>query len=151
METLRNFFTQEDEQLILSAIQEAERQTSGEIRVRIERKAGKNPMKVACKAFEALGMRETELNNGILFVLAIEDCQFVILGDDGINAKVPEGFWDEVKETILNHFRRGLFVAGLSEGIKLAGEQLSAFFPHQKEDVNELPDTISYADEGDSK
>lgn len=108
-------------------------------------------MAAARKAFEALGMWETELHNGILFLLAIEDHQFVILGDDGINDRVPEGFWDKAKEVFLDHSRRGLFGKGLAEGIKLAGEQLAAFFPYQREDVNELPETISYADEGSAK
>ena len=148
MKSLRSFFTADDEKRILSAVQEAESRTSGEIRVHIERKAGKDPMRVAREAFESLGMRNTELHNGVLFVLALEDRQFVVLGDDGINEKVPDGFWDEVKDVVLGHFRKNLFAQGLAEGIKLAGEQLSTFFPHQKEDVNELPNAISYADEG---
>lgn len=148
---LRNFFTNDDERLILSAVREAESQTSGEIRVHIEKKAGKHPLKVARKAFEALGMRDTELHNGVLFVLALEDRQFIILGDDGINEKVPDGFWDEVKDVVLNHFRENRFAQGLAEGIQLAGVQLSTFFPHQKGDINELPDAISYADEGKAK
>jgi uncharacterized membrane protein len=70
------------------------------------------------------------------------------LGDDGINEKVPEGFWDKVKDVVLEHFRKGLFAKGLDEGIKLAGEQLATFFPYKKKDMNELSNTISYADEG---
>ncbi len=152
METLRSFFTEDDERLILSAIQNAESRTSGEIRVRIEKKAGKNAIAVARKAFEALGMRDTELHNGVLFVLALKDRKFVILGDDGIDEKVPSGFWDKVKDVVLEHFRKDLFAKGLAEGIKLAGEQLSTFFPYQKGDIDELPDAISYADkEGGAK
>ena len=70
MRDIRSFFTEDDEKLILSAVQEAESRTSGEIRVHIEKKAGKNPMRIARKAFESLGMRNTELHNGILFFLA---------------------------------------------------------------------------------
>ena len=147
MGTLREFFTKEDEGLILSAIQNAESRTSGEIRVRIEKKAP-DAMAVARRAFIALGMRDTELRNGVLFVLSLEDRKFVILGDDGINEKVPEGFWNKVKDVVLENFRNGLFAKGLSEGIKLAGEQLATYFPHQKGDINELPDGISYAEEG---
>ena len=147
MGTLREFFTKEDEGLILSAIQNAESRTSGEIRVRIEKKAP-DAMAVARRAFIALGMRDTELRNGVLFVLSLEDRKFVILGDDGINEKVPEGFWNKVKDVVLENFRNGLFAKGLSEGIKLAGEQLATYFPHQKGDINELPDGISCAEEG---
>lgn len=146
MENPKKFFTDDDEKRILSAIKEAESHTSGEIRVRIEKKGGKDPMAVARKAFEALGMRKTELHNGVLFVLITEERTFVILGDDGINKKVPADFWNKVKDIVLEDFRKGLFAEGLSEGIKLAGEQLSTFFPYQKADTNELPDAISYAE-----
>lgn len=148
MGDLRSFFTKDDEKLILSAVQEAESHTSGEIRVHIEKKAGKDPMRVAREAFESLGMRNTELHNGVLFVLALEDRKFVILGDDGINEKVPDDFWENVKDVVLDHFRKNLFAKGLAEGVKLAGDQLSTFFPHQKGDMDELPNAISYADEG---
>jgi len=147
METLRDFFTKEDESFILSAIQEAESQTSGEIRLRIEKNAGEDAMGTARKAFENLGMRNTELHNGILFVLALEDRKFIILGDDGINQKVPEGFWDDVRNLVIEHFQNKLFAKGLAEGIKLAGKQLSTFFPCQEGDVNELTNEISYSDE----
>lgn len=148
MGILRDFFTEADKKLILSAIQEAESCTSGEIRVHIAKKAGKRPLTVARKAFENLGMRNTELHNGVLFVLALEDRKFVVLGDDGINEKVPDGFWDKVRDVVIENFHNDLFSKGLAEGIKLAGEQLAGFFPHQAEDVDELPDAISYADEG---
>ena len=151
MKTLKGFFTPDDERRILSAIRDAESRTSGEIRVRIERKAGNDPMALTRKAFESIGMRNTALHNGILFVLFLEDKKFAILGDDGINKKVPDGFWNKVKNTVQEHFRKGLFTEGLVEGVKEIGEQLATFFPHQRQDRNELPDVISYATEGNTE
>ncbi len=147
MGDLRSFFSDEDEELILTAIREAETNTSGEIRVHIEKTAGEDHMVIARKAFVDLGMRNTELHNGVLFFLAIEDRRFVILGDDGINEKVPDDFWDAVRDAVITEFKQERFAQGLSEGIKLAGVQLAKFFPYQKGDDNELPDAISYADE----
>jgi len=147
MRSLKSFFSPSDEKAILEAIREAESRTSGEIRVRVERKAGKDPMAVAHQAFDALGMRNIELRHGVLFLVATEDRSFVILGDAGIHAKVPRGFWNKVRDVVIKHFRKKAFAKGLVEGIKLAGEQLATFFPHQAADVNELPDAISYADE----
>ena len=144
MENQKKFFDEDDEKRILTAIKEAESRTSGEIRVRIEGKGGKDPMTVARKAFETLGMRKTELHNGVLFVLITEERTFVILGDNGINEKVPSDFWNNVKDVVLEHFRKGLFAEGLAEGIKLAGEQLAKFFPHQRGDINELSNALSY-------
>ncbi len=151
MGSVRNFFTKEDERVILSAIREAESHTSGEIRVRVERKAGRHPMRTARKAFVRLGMRKTRLRNGVLFFLGVNQRAFVVLGDDGINDKVPQGFWDAVRDVVQEHFQKGLFAEGLAEGIRRAGQQLATFFPCEKRDIDELPNAISYAREGRDK
>ena len=151
MKDITNFFTENDEKIILDAIREAESQTSGEIRVRIDKKTNGDEVDSARKAFELLGMRNTELHNGVLFYLATEEKKFVILGDDGINEKVPNNFWVKVKDVVLKNFRKNDFAKGLAEGIILAGQQLSTFFPLQNDDINELPDAISYSEDGDVK
>lgn len=135
--------------MIISEIRKAEALTSGEIKLRIEKKAGENPMKLARIAFNNLGMRKTKLRNGVLFFLAIDDRKFVILGDNGINKKVPKDFWNNTRDIMQEHFQRGEFVQGLTQGVRLAGEQLSKFFPCNKNDVNELPDAISFEEEGE--
>ena len=94
--------------------------------------------------FRKLGMQKTAERNGVLFYLAVKDKKFAIIGDGGINAKVPEGFWDNVKDLLQKNFREGKFTEGLSEGIILAGEQLKSHFPHSRDDVNELSDEISF-------
>jgi len=150
MKKLSNFFTSDEKAGILDAIGRAEKNTSGEIRLRIEKNSGDNPLENTREAFIKLGMRETELKNGILFYLSLEDRQFAILGDEGIDEKVPENFWDSVVETVISSFKDGNFAEGLARGIELAGEQLAEYFPYQKEDSNELPDAISFEDEEDS-
>jgi uncharacterized membrane protein len=89
-------------------------------------------------------MHKTDLRNGVLFFLAVKDRKFAILGDAGINAAVPDNFWDEVKETVLAEFKQERFAEGLEKGILMAGEKLKEFFPYQSDDVNELPDDISF-------
>jgi uncharacterized membrane protein len=79
-----------------------------------------------------------------LFYLAIKNQQFAILGDAGINKVVPENFWDSIKETMFNYFKEDKFTEGLSEGIKMAGEQLKEHFSYQQDDINELSDDISF-------
>jgi uncharacterized membrane protein len=93
-------------------------------------------------------MRKTSLRNGVLFFLGVNQRRFVVLGDDGINQKVPEGFWDSVRDIVQEHFRKGLFAEGLAEGIRRAGKQLATFFPCERGDINELPNAISYGREG---
>ena len=139
-----SFFSKEEQAHILASIREAELNTSGEIRVHIETECKEDVLDRAAWLFEKLGMKKTAERNGVLFYLAINDRKFAILGDAGINAKVPAGFWDEIKEILKKNFGEGHFVKGLSEGISLAGIQLQAHFPYVKADVNELSDEISF-------
>ncbi|SFE63955.1 TPM domain-containing protein [Thermophagus xiamenensis] len=139
-----NIFTEAEKQEITNAIKEAELNTSGEIRVHIEKSCPGDVLDRAAFIFEKLKMHKTKLRNGVLFYLAVKDRKFAILGDAGINARVPEGFWDEVKELMVAHFKNGELAKGLEEGIKMAGEQLKTYFPWQKDDVNELSDEISF-------
>jgi uncharacterized membrane protein len=136
--------TQEQNQEIVNAIKEAEGNTSGEIRVHIENRCREDVMDRAAYVFEQLEMHKTELRNGVLFYLALKDHKFAILGDVGINAKVPENFWDNIKEKMLGLFAEGKFTEALSTGIIMAGEQLKKHFPYQTGDINELNDEISF-------
>ena len=138
------FFTKEQQAQILAAVKEAENETSGEIRVHIETSCQEDVLDRAAWIFKKLGMHKTAERNGVLFYLAVDDRKFAVIGDAGINSKVPAGFWDDVKDLLQNNFREGKFTEGLSEGIILAGTHLKKHFPHKKDDVNELSDEISF-------
>lgn len=144
MANASSFFTEEDQTKILSAVKEAEEETSGEIRVHIETSCSGDVLDRAAWIFGKLGMHKTALRNGVLFYLAVVDKKFAVIGDAGINAKVPVDFWDKAKEMMLTNFKAGSFTEGLAKGILMAGEQLKTHFPHQSDDVNELPDEISF-------
>jgi len=137
-------FTKEQQKQIVEAIKQAEHNTSGEIRVHIEKSCKIDVLDRAANVFAMLKMHKTKLRNGVLFYLSIEDRKFAILGDAGINAKVPENFWDSVKDTVLEQFKQGNQTEGLIKGILMAGEKLKTHFPYQKDDVNELSDEISF-------
>lgn len=139
-----NFFSNQEKTLIKGAVQEAELNTSGEIRVHIENRCREDLMDRAAWWFSKLEMHKTEKRNGVLFYLAIKDRKFAILGDAGINAVTPEGFWDGISDKMTASFAEGKFAEGLREGILMAGEQLKVHFPYQDDDVNELPDDISF-------
>lgn len=142
--TPKNFFTDQQRKQIEDAIRTAEKNTSGEIRVHLESKCPDDVLDRCAYLFGKLGMHKTELRNGVLFYLATEDKKFAVIGDAGINSKVPGDFWDGIKEEMKAKFQAGDFVTGLSEGILRCGEQLKSHFPYQKDDVNELPDEISF-------
>lgn len=144
MPDIRNFFTEEEKKNIVNAIKEAELNTSGEIRLHLENRCKIDVLDRAANIFAKLEMHKTKLRNGVLFYLAVKDQKFAILGDAGINAKVPDNFWDKIKDHILSNFKEGKYAKGLEEGIKMAGEQLKKHFPYQSDDVNELSDDISF-------
>jgi uncharacterized membrane protein len=142
----RRFFKTNDKQKIMTAIEKSERLTSGEIRVHVESKVRNNVADVIGRAkevFESLGMAKTELHNGVLIYLAVEDHKFAIIGDCGIDKVVPQDFWDETKEKMQALFKEGKFADGVCLGITLAGEHLAKYFPCQMGDVNELTNEIS--------
>jgi uncharacterized membrane protein len=141
------FFSREEKERITAAIGEAELNTSGEIRVHIERRCKEDVLDHAAYLFEKLGMHKTEQRNGVLFYLAVDDHKFAILGDAGINTVTPDDFWDTIKEKMLSEFQENRFCDGLVKGIQLAGEQLQGHFPYQDGDVNELSDDISFGDQ----
>ncbi|NIJ46297.1 putative membrane protein [Wenyingzhuangia heitensis] len=138
-----NFFSKEQETQIVNAIKEAEKNTSGEIRVHIEATFKGEAMDRAIAVFNDLKMHETEARNGVLFYVATQAKQFVILGDDGINDVVPDNFWETTKNKVINQFKQGQFAQGLVEGIQEAGQQLKTYFKYQSDDTNELSDEIS--------
>ncbi|MBX9850679.1 MAG: TPM domain-containing protein [Cytophagaceae bacterium] len=140
----RDFFTKENEAAIVSAIKEAEKNTSGEIQVHIEKTCKNDVLDRAADVFAMLKMHKTKDRNGVLFYLAIKDQKFAILGDAGINEAVPHNFWEEIKDMMQEKFKKGEFTEGLCEGIKKAGMQLKAHFPYQSDDKNELSDQVSF-------
>lgn len=141
------FFNEEEEAAIIAAIQQAEKNTSGEIRVHLHEATDKSLMRDAKTAFQKMGMQKTRARNGVLIFLVPSEKKFAILGDKGINDVVPAYFWDTVKDKMQYYFRRGLFVEGICAGIDQVGLQLKAYFPFQKGDVNELSNEISYQEE----
>jgi uncharacterized membrane protein len=141
-----SFFTKEQKAQILDAIKEAEKETSGEIRVHIETRLSGEVLDRASWIFERIGMQRTEKRNGVLFYLAVKNRKFAVIGDSGINAKVSEGFWDKIKEIMEADFSEKRFAEGLARGILMAGNQLKEHFPHLDTDVNELSDEISFGD-----
>ncbi len=138
------FLSKEQKILVENAIKEAERNTSGEIRVHLETEIKGDVLDRAAYLFEYLNMHKTAQRNGVLFYLATKSRKFAILGDAGINVKVPANFWDQIKESMGAAFTEGKFAEGLSQGILTAGQQLKTHFPYLKDDVDELSNDISF-------
>ncbi len=140
----RRFFTKKEKEEIQKAILNAEMDTSGEIRVHIETNCEGEVLDRTAYLFKKIGMHKTELRNGVLIYLAVQSHKFAVIGDKGINAEVPENFWDDIKEKMSRYFEKEEFVHGLIEGLEQTGKQLKKHFPRNLDDINELSDEISF-------
>jgi len=139
----RKLFKLLDKERIRSAIREAEKQTSGEISVSVARFFWGRVRPRAERAFRRLGVGKTRLRNGILFFIVPARKRFVVLGDEGIHAKVGQEFWDGIAASMADHFRKGEFQQGILAGIRTAAGGLAAHFPYEPgQDVNELADDV---------
>ena len=143
MNTVESFLTTQQEQQIILAIQEAEKGTSGEIRVHIEKNTEKPTLERAKEVFLYLKMDQTKQRNAVLFYVAVESKQFAIIGDTGIDKVTPDNFWNEDMKLVTTLFSQNNNREALVQGINKVGEKLKQFFPHQSDDTNELSDTIS--------
>jgi uncharacterized membrane protein len=144
MASAAKFFTEEQKLSIRKAIEQAERNTSGEIRVHIDERCKGDVLECAKKIFAKLKMHHTRERNAVLFYLAVKDRQFAIYGDEGIHQKVKDDFWNSVRDKMLGLFKDGKFTEGLCEGIIEAGMQLQKHFPHRDDDKDELSNEVTF-------
>ena len=146
----REFFSEDEQGRLREAIAAAEARTSGEIRLHLERDVPKkapangDAYLRAREVFADLGMHATAERNGVLIYLATRARKFAVLGDEQLHQRVGEEFWPGIRDLMAAHFREDRFVEGMTAGIALIGERLREHFPHRDDDVNELPDEISY-------
>ena len=143
MSRVEKFLSVDEEQEIVQAILEAEKNTSGEIRVHIESHTRLEHFDRAKEVFHLLKMDNTKDENGVLIYVAVNDRKFVISGDRGIDKVVSENFWDTTKDIIQEQFSAGNFKQGIIEGIQSAGKELETHFPWHHGDKNELSNEVS--------
>ena len=142
--TPASFLSLDEERRVTAEIRRFETRSSGEIVVHLCGRCRTGAIvHDAAETFARLGLSQTRDRNAVLFFIAVRDHRFAVLGDRGIDERVPPGFWDEVVGRVERHFGQGRFGDGLVAGIDLAGEALARYFPPKPDDRNELPDAIS--------
>ncbi len=140
----KDFFSEEEKKEIRNSIKLAEKNTSGEIMIHVENTCPESELDRSAYWFSELKMHKTELRNGVLIYMALNDKKFAILGDIGINNKVSDNFWESTKDLMLSYFKDNEIAKGLCAGVIQVGTQLKNHFPYQDNDVNELNDDISF-------
>lgn len=144
MSDVRNLLTKSEEEAVVTSIREAEKNTSGEIRVHMEDHCKGELLDRATEIFEHLNIQNTKDRNGVLLYFAVKDHKVAILGDKGINAVVEKNFWDEKLKHIIDHFKKGEYKLGICDTVEKVGAKLKKHFPIKGDDKNELPDEVSY-------
>jgi uncharacterized membrane protein len=138
----KEFFNQLEHDEIVAAIREAEKKTSGEIRLFISRHNPEDAMAAARKHFDDMGMGKSREKNGVLIFVAPRAHKFAVYGGAGVHEKCGDEFWRALAEEMTGHFKKGAFTAGLVHAIKKAGELLAEHFPRQPGDKPNAPDEI---------
>lgn len=141
------YFSEEQTSLIVNAICRAEKNTSGEIRVHVDKRCKGEALDRAARIFKLLKMHKTAARNGVLIYVALESHQLAIIGDAGINAVVPNDFWVDARNLMIEHFQRANYAEGIARAVVKVGEQLKAHFPYHTGDVNELSNDVSFGDQ----
>lgn len=140
----QDLLSEAERERVLQAIHKAEERTSGEVRVHLDDTITDSVLDHAAFVFEELGMFRTRDRNGVLIYVSVADRRAAVIGDAGINAQVPEGFWDDVLALLRADFSQGRFADGLCKAVAQVGEKLHTLFPYQRDDRNELPNDISF-------
>jgi uncharacterized membrane protein len=137
------FIDQLDEARILAAIADAERKSSGEIRVYISHRSIKDALARARSRFIELGIQNTRCRNGVLIYLAPRTQQFAIVGDVGVHEKCGDSFWQELTAQMRTRLKEGQFTEAVVQVVGMIGDLLARHFPRNPDDQNELPDRIA--------
>jgi uncharacterized membrane protein len=141
----RKLFTDEEQQVIVSAIQEAEKNTSGEVRVFVESRCSfVDALDRAVEVFAEMGMQATKDRNGVLVYVALKDQQLAVFGDEGIHQKVGTDYWNEEVGKMIRAFNRENYAKGIAGCVIDIGNALKQFFPYTSDDTNELSDEIQF-------
>ncbi|HEV7783398.1 MAG TPA: TPM domain-containing protein [Chitinophagaceae bacterium] len=139
------FFSPEEQKLVTAAIQNAERCTSGEVRVYVESRCSyMDALDRAVELFGQMGMHATEERNGVLVYVATKDHQLAVFGDEGIHRKVGPEYWNNEVSKMLRDFDRNDYAKGIAGCVEDIGQALQQFFPYTDKDKNELSDEIQF-------
>lgn len=141
----KKLFSDEEQQEIVNAIREAEKNTSGEVRVYVENRCSYvDALDRAIEVFAKMGMQATKERNGVLVYVALKDHQLAVFGDEGIHQKVGMDYWNEEVGKMIRAFNRDNYVKGIATCVTDIGNALKHFFPYATDDKNELSDEIQF-------
>jgi uncharacterized membrane protein len=139
------YFAAVEMEAIVQAIRNAEKQTSGEVRVFIESRCSYvDPVERAKEIFFELKMEKTKDRNAVLLYIAMRDRQLALFADEGIYEKCGQAYWETEVKDMLQNFKNNVIAKGIIDCVSHVGQTLKEKFPFEKTDKNELPDEIIF-------
>jgi uncharacterized membrane protein len=138
------FLTEEETGRVNSAVAEAERSTSAEVKVVLARHCWGDIKAKARRLFKDLDLHKTQQRNAVLLLFVVTNREFLLYGDEGIHAKVGQDFWNDVRDEMAEAFRRDAFGDGIAHGVRRIGDKLARHFPRRQDDVDEISNEIVY-------
>jgi uncharacterized membrane protein len=115
---------------IIGAIQKAEENTTGEIRVHLSKKwFEKDPYVRATRLFQQFGMFRTPERNAVLFYVNLRRRKFAIVGDEGIHKAVGQRYWEEVAKDLRQNLTETHPENAIAQAVLEIGQILSKHFP----------------------
>lgn len=142
---MSNYLTDQEMASLVEAIQSAEQHSSGEIRIHIDSNTDDHNAEAAFEVFKRLCMSKTAERNAVLFHINFDRRYLTIIGDEGIHQKVHQSFWDRLHDDITQGFSKGIFFEPIKKAVLETGFELKKYFPHRGENINELPDEITFS------
>lgn len=142
---MKNYLTEEEILALVQVIQQAEDGSTGEIRVHIDTSTEEEKIEVAQEVFQKLEMHQTRDRNGVLFHINFNQRYLSIVGDEGIHTKVCQSFWDKIHCGMIQDFTKEQYFQGLKNAILETGIELKKHFPIDGENLNELPNEITFS------
>lgn len=141
------YFDDDDLLRISHAIKEMEKSTSGEIVVSVKERRGfrfrnTDIRRMAEREFVRLRMTDTRDRTGILLFILLKEREFIILADSGIHSIVGDAPWENIRNMLLDHFKRGAYCAGVVQAVRDMGAVLSPHFPIKPDDTNEISNRV---------
>ena len=138
----KEFVHKLDDDKVTGAIADAERRSSGEIRVFVSNGEPDNALEAAEVQFLKLGMNQTRERNGVLIFFAPKVQRFAVVGDKGIHEKCGVDFWNQIAGEITGHLKAGEVTEAVVDAVTHIGDVLARHFPRSPDDKDELPNQI---------
>lgn len=96
----------------------------------------------ALQEFYAHGLHRTQAATGVLLFVSLLERRVIVLGDEGIDAKLSSSDWEATDKAVLEGICSGSLKDGLAAGIQRTADVLAEHFPGTDEDRDEVPNHV---------